>query len=74
MIINFKNRVIAGLFQHYQNIRLKNYEERFGNVILTVSGISSAASAMFESYQVMRLFKITVFDQISEHLLFDAED
>ena len=74
IIIEIKNKVIAGLFQHYQHIRYENYEERFGNVLLSISGIVSAASALQESYTLMRLFSIVPFDQISEHLLFDADD
>ncbi|KAE9556025.1 hypothetical protein FO519_000771 [Halicephalobus sp. NKZ332] len=47
-IIDIKNKVIAGLFQHYHHIRYDNYEERFGNVLLSISGIVSAASALLE--------------------------
>ncbi|KAI1727553.1 ligand-binding domain of nuclear hormone receptor domain-containing protein [Ditylenchus destructor] len=73
-LIRSKNQIINALFEFYKSINYKNYEERFGNVILTLSGIFSAATALLESYQIMRFFKLCNYDHISEQLLFDASD
>lgn len=72
MALKWKNRVISALFQFYKSIGHKSSAERFGNVVLLISGIVSAASATLESYQIMRLFKFATFDHISEQLLFDT--
>uniref|UniRef100_A0A915NK55 Nuclear receptor n=2 Tax=Meloidogyne TaxID=189290 RepID=A0A915NK55_9BILA len=71
--LEWKNKVIAALFQFYRSIGHKSAAERFGNVILLISGIVSAASATLESYQIMRLFKFANFDRVSEQLLFDID-
>uniref|UniRef100_A0A0N5A3L9 Nuclear receptor domain-containing protein n=1 Tax=Parastrongyloides trichosuri TaxID=131310 RepID=A0A0N5A3L9_PARTI len=74
IIIDARNRCYEALFLYYKHIKYKNYEERFGNVILTISGIVSAATAVQESYQIMRLFKIVPFDRLAEQLLFHINE
>uniref|UniRef100_A0A0K0FJN0 Nuclear hormone receptor family member nhr-19 (inferred by orthology to a C. elegans protein) n=1 Tax=Strongyloides venezuelensis TaxID=75913 RepID=A0A0K0FJN0_STRVS len=74
MIIEAKERCYKALFLFYKHIKYKNYEERFGNVILTISGIVSAAIVVQESYQIMRLFKIVPFDRLAEQLLFHINE
>ncbi|CEF70883.1 Nuclear hormone receptor, ligand-binding, core domain and Zinc finger, nuclear hormone receptor-type domain and Steroid hormone receptor family and Nuclear hormone receptor, ligand-binding domain and Zinc finger, NHR/GATA-type domain-containing protein [Strongyloides ratti] len=73
-IIKEREKCYKALFLFYEHIKYKNYEERFGNVILTISGIVSAASAVQESYQIMRLFKIVPFDNLAEQLLFHINE
>uniref|UniRef100_A0A914C783 NR LBD domain-containing protein n=1 Tax=Acrobeloides nanus TaxID=290746 RepID=A0A914C783_9BILA len=72
IIANSRNKAIQALIAFYKSINLENYAERFGNVILSISGIVSAASALLEAYQVMRLF-VCKFDSLTEQLLFDGD-
>ncbi|CAD5215009.1 unnamed protein product [Bursaphelenchus xylophilus] len=67
-----RDKVIKAMFEYYKYINYKNYEERFGNVILTISGIFSASTTLLETYQIMRFFDLAVFDHISEQLLFNT--
>jgi hypothetical protein len=86
-IASCRDQMIQSLFVFY---RSKNYPDypgnssmlkpnnsfsvRFANIILTASGILSAAKVLLETYQIMRLFDLAAFDQLSEQILFNAED
>ncbi|PIO72301.1 zinc finger, C4 type, partial [Teladorsagia circumcincta] len=47
-----------------------NHNERFGNLILMISGVISAASAMLESYQFMAFLSTPVFNSLYNGGLF----
>ncbi|KAI6227419.1 Ligand-binding domain of nuclear hormone receptor [Aphelenchoides fujianensis] len=70
----FKDQVIRALFEFYKSKGMIDYEERFGNVLLLISGIVGAASLLHESYQIMRVFGIVPFDKLTNLLLFSVDD
>jgi hypothetical protein len=49
MMIESKNRIISALFSFYKAKDFPNYPERFGNILLTISGILSAANILLET-------------------------
>ncbi|KAI6211694.1 hypothetical protein M3Y96_00461200 [Aphelenchoides besseyi] len=67
----FKDRVIKALFEYYKSIGTVDYEERFGNVLLLISGIVSASALLHESYTIMQVFGIVPFDSLTNLLLFE---
>lgn len=69
-IVQFRERVITALSHFYASMRQSGYEERLGNVVLLISGIVTVAPSVMESYQVMRLFQLVKFQEITEQLLF----
>jgi len=58
--LEWKNKVIAALFQFYRSIGHKSAAERFGNVILLISGIVSAGKGNF-----LKIFKKNFFISLS---------
>ncbi|KAI6207071.1 hypothetical protein M3Y94_00987600 [Aphelenchoides besseyi] len=73
LVDEYKNEVIEDLFRFYRHAQMKDYEERFGNLLLLISGIVNTATPLEESFQVMRLFQIVPFDRFTERLLFSSE-
>ncbi|KAI6175270.1 hypothetical protein M3Y97_00670000 [Aphelenchoides bicaudatus] len=74
IINDFKNQVMSALFEFYKFKHMSNYEERFGNILLLISGITGAANLWAESYQIMRVFGIVPFDKISNLLIFSIDN
>lgn len=71
-LLDWRSRTISSLFQFYASKNQRNPEERFGNLLLSLSGIAASATGALECYQMLRLFKIVSFDQMAEKLVFDA--
>uniref|UniRef100_A0A914X7T2 Uncharacterized protein n=1 Tax=Plectus sambesii TaxID=2011161 RepID=A0A914X7T2_9BILA len=69
-----RKSVISALFAFYEWKGMVDAGERFGNVMLSMCGIATAASSIMESMQLMRFFKIAQFDGISEQLIFDSDE
>ncbi|KAH7710027.1 Nuclear hormone receptor family member nhr-19 [Aphelenchoides avenae] len=70
-LLECRNRIVAALFHFYESMNVKNSAERFGNVLLSISGIVACSPVALESYQMARLLKYVVFDETAEQLLFN---
>ncbi|CAD5230947.1 unnamed protein product [Bursaphelenchus okinawaensis] len=68
------NKIIKALFVYYQKIHVQHFEERFGNILLLISGIVAAAAPTLESYRIQSLFDFVPFDKIAKSLLFRQND
>lgn len=73
LLEDYKNGVFEDLFRFYKTNRMPDFEERFGNLLLIISGIVSTATFLHESFQVMRVFGIVPFDSFTERLLFSSD-
>ncbi|KAH7718550.1 Nuclear hormone receptor family member nhr-19 [Aphelenchoides avenae] len=68
-----RSDIVRALFTFYRCNKTSYPEERFGNLILAMSGIVTAATFLQESYQLMRLFGIVPFDRLTQQLLFCSD-
>ncbi|KAH7720379.1 Nuclear hormone receptor family member nhr-19 [Aphelenchoides avenae] len=69
-VVEWRNRVIGALFHFYHSVHYHGFEERFGDVVLAISGILSAAAAQLEFYEALHRNKLVPFDKVTRALLF----
>ncbi|CAD5233849.1 unnamed protein product [Bursaphelenchus xylophilus] len=68
------DEIIKALFEFYKQSNLEMYEERFGNILLLISGIVAAATPTLESFRIQSLFDFVSFDNIANLLLFQKTE
>ncbi|KAH7704232.1 Nuclear hormone receptor family member nhr-19 [Aphelenchoides avenae] len=68
-LLRWKDRMTTALFQFYESIDYKNYEERYGNILLSACGAVSCSASSMEVYQIMRIFGTVQHDNTTRLLL-----